>query len=510
MPTPFAKKALRALAVIGLLLAASHASATTYEYRVRSAGLRGSSIVLAFQNSGGAALSSLSFPDTAVGSNSASLQVLLKNTSSAPLVFGATPVSVPAPFAISSTTCAGTLMPAGNCTVNLTFTPPAAQAYNGATYSLTANYSNVVSSLLLSGSGTSSPGVRAVTGVGGDSTFLQKADGTWSVAGSNASGQLGLGTTANALSFVPVPALNGATQVVVGDAFTFARLSSGNWVATGDNTYGQLGIGSTNNKTSFGAVPALNGALKVVVGSANTFAQLSTGAWVGVGRGFPGTLGLGNNVSSLYTNFVSIPAIGKATDVVISGYSTFARLSSGNWVATGSNGFARLGLGPYADTVIYSFTSVTAIDGATQVVAGENATFARLANGVWVGVGYNNLGSLGTGDFGGLSYFTTIPALNGATQVVAGASHTFAQFINGNWSATGFAAQGQLGVGTTTNSATFIGVPLLNGASQVAAGRYYTITKLNTGTWAATGINSSGQLGLGDTTNRKSFTTITP
>lgn len=129
-----AKLTALALALAGAL-AMLATQAATYEYRVKSAGLAPAptvapAAVLGFKNSGGATLSTFAFPDTAAGSVSATQMLTVSNTGNAALTFGAPAFSVAEPMTLGTTTCSGTLAAGGSCTVNLSFSPSTAQAYN--------------------------------------------------------------------------------------------------------------------------------------------------------------------------------------------------------------------------------------------------------------------------------------------------------------------------------------------------------------------------------------------
>ena len=505
-----AKRALRVLPIAGLLLASSWASATDYHFRVFSPALRASAAsTLAFQDGAGIVRPSLSFLETAVGSNSIPSSVVLKNIGKNPLVFDATPVSVPAPFSLSSTTCAGTLAPEATCTVNAIFSPSAALAYSGPAYHLTLNANLPTPSLPLTGTGTLVGIAQIVTAALGDSTFVQKTDGSWAATGFNYYGQLGLGHNTQQDSFVTVPALFGASLVVPGAMHTFAKFPNGSWAATGSNSFGQLGRGDTMDQMSFTNVPALAGASQVLVAMNGTFAKLANGSWAAAGYNGNGSLGLGNLGQS--ASFVVVSGLAGASQLALGGSYTFAKLSNGTWVATGENGHGQLGLGYSNGSSHFStFFAIPALAGASQVVAGAAHTFAKLSNGSWAATGYNGDGGLGLGHTEWLSSFTIVPDLTGASEVVAGRSYTLAKLSNGSWAGAGDNWYGQLGLGGESGEVWFTAIPALAGADKVVPGGNHVFAKLSNGSWAATGNNDYGQLGNGSTTQLSSFSTVTP
>lgn len=93
-------------------------------------------------------------------------------------------------------------------------------------------------------------------GAGGDHTLVVKKDGTLWAAGRNNEGELGLGDTADRLSFVQVGNAGNSASLVVGGAnHTFLRTADGTLWATGYNVFGQLGLGDTTTRNVLTQVP---------------------------------------------------------------------------------------------------------------------------------------------------------------------------------------------------------------------------------------------------------------
>lgn len=451
-------------------------------------------------------ITSLAFAETSVGSNSEPMTVKIKNTGLADLVFTGTGVSVSAPFSLSSNTCASaTVVPAATCQVTVTFSPTAGQGFNGA---LTVQTNAPApTSLTLAGAGDASEVLQVVTGNSSLFTFVQKRGGAWVAAGYGADGQLGLNSPFNQFSFVPVPALAGATQVVASYGHAFARLPSGNWVAAGSNDAGQLGLGHTSSTYAFLPVPALDGASQVVSKGPFTFARLASGVWAATGRNSAGQLGLGGIGDA--KNFTPVPGLASATRVVAGYDYAFAQLADGEWVGAGYNAWGQLGIGDLGNRS--SFSRVPALSGAVELVAGSEHSFARMSDGTWVAAGYNAYGQLGIGGTTNQSAFVAVPALAGARKVAAGGHFTFAQFADGTWGSVGRNFEGQLGSGGgCCGYYTFSPLPALNGATTVVAGFNSSYARLGDGSWVGAGQNHYGQLGLAGTSNRTTFVPITP
>src|SRR5690606_24397787 len=66
-----------------------------------------------------------------------------------------------------------------------------------------------------------------------------------------------------------------------------------------------------------------------------------------------------------------------------------------------------------------SLVGIGSMAGVEQVVAGDDFTFVKRTDGTWAAAGNNFQGQLGLGDTSSRKSFTTVSALNGATQVVA-------------------------------------------------------------------------------------------
>src|SRR5258708_5460242 len=101
--------------------------------------------------------------------------------------------------------------------------------------------------------------------------FAQGA-GTAQAWGSNASGQLGDGTTVGRPTPGPVSGLTTVIALSAGDSHTLALLSDGTVMAWGNNGYGQLGDGTINTPTR----PVLaNGLTNVIALSAGGYHSLA-------------------------------------------------------------------------------------------------------------------------------------------------------------------------------------------------------------------------------------------
>ena len=86
---------------------------------------------------------------------------------------------------------------------------------------------------------------------GWNHAFVKMPDGRWQAWGLNTSGQLGNGTTTNALKPIRVNVPTGTKKIVAGESHSVALTATGEVWVTGGNTYGQLELGHYSNVTSW-------------------------------------------------------------------------------------------------------------------------------------------------------------------------------------------------------------------------------------------------------------------
>jgi alpha-tubulin suppressor-like RCC1 family protein len=332
--------------------------------------------------------------------------------------------------------------------------------------------------------------------------------GTASAWGSNGSGQLGNGTTANSSTPIQV-GQSLFTAIAGGGNHSLALTLGGRVLAWGDNTYGQLGNGTTTNSSTPVSVNLPTGTVvtAIAAGPVHSLAVTSTGKVFAWGRNNLGELGCGTCPNSSTPVAVSLPSGTTVTAVAAGANHSLALTSAGKVLGWGADHDGQLGDGGCIGTcfgfgvpVSASLPSGTTV---TAIAAGANHSLARTSNGQVLAWGLNSSGQLGNGATANAltPVGVTLPSGTTVTAISGGDAHSLALTSTGKVLAWGDNSSGQLGNGTTTGSTTPVAVSLPAGAmvTSIAAGGFHSLAL----TWMrqvlAWGNNQSGQLGNGTT-----------
>lgn len=311
---------------------------------------------------------------------------------------------------------------------------------------------------------------------------------TW---GTQAGGQLGIGTSAStafsaeAVSATAPSSLAGRSVVALaaGDEHMLALTTDGVVHTWGRSTYGQRGDGS-----------------------------------VGTDLLVPGTVSA-TGASSLAGRTVVAVAAGS--------FFSLALASDGTVHAWGRNDAGQLGDGAVitpGDTSINRSVPVQVLTTGSSSLAGRRVVAIAAGNGHSIALdsdgnvhtwGRNASGILGQGTTGGTvstpgRTASTTGTAAGVTAVAAGANYSLALVTDGTVHTWGTNAQGQLGssVGATSSTPTPVDTGTqssLNGRSVVAiaGGQQHALAIASDGTVHTWGANGAGQLGWGGTTNQR-------
>ena len=366
-------------------------------------------------------------------------------------------------------------------------------------------------------------GVSAATAIeaGSFHTCARLDDGTVRCWGLNDSGQLGDGTTTNALTPVAVAGVAGAAAVSGGGFHTCARFSDGTLECWGRNDSGQLGDPATTTFSSATPVrvTGITSATSVAAGGFHTCALFGDGSVRCWGQNDYGQLGNGTSdpVPDTPTTFnptpVAVSGITSAVAISAGGWHTCALLRDGTIQCWGQNTYGQLGDGSPITRPAPGRSStpvtVTGITTAIAIQAGIFHTCALLADGTLRCWGRNDEGRLGNGTTADSSTPTIVSGIAPAA-AAAGAEHACALLQDGTVRCWGDNNWGQLGNGSpvgataTTPAAAVTGITTAMAAS---SGAEHTCALLQDGSVQCWGRNTDGRLGNGTTTN--AFTPVT-
>jgi len=348
-------------------------------------------------------------------------------------------------------------------------------------------------------------GVAAI-GAGYEHTCALTTAGGVLCWGTGSLGQLGDGTTATWRTPRAVSGLaSGVTAVAVGQYHTCA-LKAGGVMCWGYNGFGQLGDGTTTQRSTPVAVSGLeSGVAAIGAGSSHTCAVTMGGGVPCWGKNDSGQLGDGTTTNQSTPTAVS--GLASGVTAVATGSAHTCALKTGDGVLCwGDNGAGQLGDGTMTNRLTPTAVSGLA-SGVTAVAVGQYHTCALKAGGVmcW---GYNGFGQLGDGTTTNRSTPTAVSGLASGATSVAGYSHTCAVTMGGGVLCWGFNVSGQLGDGTTTNRSTPTASGLASGVTSVAAGDSHTCALTTAGGVLCWGRPYSGQLGDGTTMDRSTPTPV--
>ena len=152
--------------------------------------------------------------------------------------------------------------------------------------------------------------IKAISAGENDSLALTSTGRVLSWGG-NGSGQLGTGTTKGRLTpgFVSLPRGTTVASIAAGPLTGYAVTKGGGVLAWGRNTYGQLGDGTTQQRNAPVRVnlPTGTTVVAVVSGSVHALALTKGGKVLAWGNNFAGQLGIGTRINQHKPVLVTIP-----------------------------------------------------------------------------------------------------------------------------------------------------------------------------------------------------------
>ncbi len=369
---------------------------------------------------------------------------------------------------------------------------------------------------------SSASGGPGIISVGYDHTCALLDTGGVKCFGSNASGQLGDGTTASTSLPVDVcgvggcgAQLSGVRSVSSGREHNCVLTTGGGVKCWGANTLMQLGNGANENSN----VPVN------VTGLSSSVAQLSAGRYstcvVTVsggakcwGSNFYGQLGDGTNADHGVPMDVSGLQSGAAS-VETERYHACAVMAAGTVKCWGDNVDGQLGNPGVAITnqpidVCADNDCSALLQNVAAVSLGLHSTCALMGSGGVKCWGKNDFGQLGNGTMASSGAPVDVYGLSiGVAAISVGEANVCALMVSTQVKCWGDNRFGQLGNGTTIDNsypselcADSDCLSPLSGAATVSAGSHQACALLSNGGVKCWGLNSTGQLGDGTTTGR--------
>jgi len=301
--------------------------------------------------------------------------------------------------------------------------------------------------------------------------------------GLNGNGQLGNGTTNNAL--IPISVAGNVVAGAAGSSYSLFVTADGMLWAMGFNYSGQLGDG-TNSGFNPNPTP-INVASNVVAVAAGLYHSLfvkTDGTMWAMGANSSGQMGTG---TILNTNRPVIVASNVVAVAAGYDFSLFVKTDGTLW-AMGDNSYGQLGNGATtgANTPISVASNVVAV-----AVGYAHSLFVKTDGTLWA-MGYNGYGQLGNGTTSGTKRNPTpINVASNVVAVAAGYEHSLFVMADRTSLAVGNGYYGQLGDG--------YGNAMESNVVAVAAGYAHSLFTTTDGTLWAMGWNKYGQLGNGTT-----------
>jgi alpha-tubulin suppressor-like RCC1 family protein len=337
---------------------------------------------------------------------------------------------------------------------------------------------------------------------GGSHSFAIRPDGIVFAWGSNASGQIGDGTTISRSTPVLVNGVTGAVAGAAGDSHSLAVDTRGTTRGWGANTNGRLGDNSTTNRLSPTLVnnALLTNVTSVAAGLSHSLAIDGNGAAWAWGYNAAGQLGIGNTNQQLVP--VAISSLADLVSVAAGQSSSFALKADGTVWSWGANASGQLGMGDTSSRLIPE--QVQALSAVQAIAPGGSHTLALMGDATVRTWGLNSSGQLGDGTINQHSSPNPVVGLSGVVAIAAGSAHSIALLSDGNVWAWGSNSNGQVGNGSGVNRFSPVQVTGLPAIASISAGKLHSLALGEDGSIWAWGRNTERQLGDGTTTNRSS------
>lgn len=333
---------------------------------------------------------------------------------------------------------------------------------------------------------------------GGNFTCARLQDGTIRCWGANTTGQLGQGGGLTNSDFpVQVQGITTAIQLAVGVDHACALLQDTTVRCWGSNSSGQLGNGTTLNALVPVAVSGLTGVAQLSLGWVHTCAAMQDGTARCWGASTRGRLGIGSVGSSVVLTPTLVSGLVGVVQISAGVTHTCAVRQGHNVYCWGSNDWGELGLGSTTDQFVPAL--VSSASGASQIATSTRSgnTCARFLDGSVRCWGRNNFGQVGDGTtMTNVLVPTAVSGISSATQVEVGLEFACATLQDGTVRCWGNnSVEGRLNEPTVSASPTPLVVPRVTGAQQLTLGSLHACVRSQDSEVRCWGAGSAGQLG---------------
>lgn len=229
-------------------------------------------------------------------------------------------------------------------------------------------------------------------------TVALKSDGTLWAWGRNNNGQLGDGTTIDKASPVQI-GTDSWSHIATNAQHAIAIKADGTLWAWGDNIFGQLGNGSTTNSTVPVLVSAATNWSQIAAGDNFSLFLKNNGTLWACGENIFGELGDGGSHYQKCTNLIQIGSDDNWIQVACGNYHILALKSDGTLWAWGYGQNGELGNGKSGTNVsLWIPTQIGTSSDWAKVFAGNYCSFAIKKDGTLWAWGENQFGGLGDGN----------------------------------------------------------------------------------------------------------------
>lgn len=332
--------------------------------------------------------------------------------------------------------------------------------------------------------------------------------------GDNEQGQLGNDSTTDSVYPVPVEAPGGVnfTSIVAARYHTLAIDESGQVWGWGSNAAGQLGVGTSTNSTVPVLVEGFDGVSieKVSTGIAHTLALDVNGQIWAWGNNSSGRLGDGTETDRLLPVQIAGPQNIVFNDIAAGVFHSIALDTNGQAWAWGSNTFGKLGDGTTVNRLVPTAVMMPADINFTEISGGSDHSVALASSGnVWAW-GSNELAQLGSGSLlsSAIPVQVDFPAGSQIETIMTGHYHNLAITSDDELWGWGSSSSGRLGSGFTTatvEAPIALQTPENTGIYLLSANRNHSLAvSLGSSKPYAWGRNDNGQLGNGTTASVQS------